>query len=191
LPGYLDQKHRKDFVYYKTILEYFGTDSRKAGHEYRNFVREGLTKDMPNPLEKGKGHGIVGEEDFVDEIKQLYSRDQKEMKLKREQPALRGLGKAVHPGELIDAYAKLVDKSREELTAKGKQSTERAMLMDLLYRLCKTTQPVIGELLGGIDYSTVSQARKRLQARLESDPELSKKYKDLRQTLSQMSRVKI
>jgi len=191
LPGYIDTKSRKDFIYYHTILEYFGSDSRRASHEYRDFVRDIITKEIPNPLEKGKGNGIVGKDDFVEEITKQFNRDREENKSNREQPALRDMGKAVNPDELINEFAKLVDKSREDLTKKGKQSTERAILMDLLYRLCKITQPKIGELLGGIDYSTVSQARKRLQIRMDNDPELSKQYNGMRRTLSQMSRVKI
>jgi len=30
------------------------------------------------------------------------------------------------------------------------------MLMELLYRFCKISQPEIGRLVGGIDYSAVS-----------------------------------
>jgi len=40
---------------------------------------------------------------------------------------------------------------------------ERAMLMGLLYRFCLITQPGIGKLIGGIDYSAISQARKRVR----------------------------
>jgi hypothetical protein len=88
-------------------------------------------------------------------------KDKKGKKSTREQPEFRELGKSFLPDDLINHFAKLEQKNREELTRKGKQSTERAMLMELLYRLCKITQPEIGKLLGGIDYSAVSLARKR------------------------------
>ncbi len=39
--------------------------------------------------------------------------------------------------------------------------------MELLYRFSQITQPEIGRLADGIDYSAVSQARKRLQVRME------------------------
>ena len=186
LPGYLNQKHRKPFVHYNTILDYFGGDSRKSSHEYRNFVAYGMENEIPNPLEKGKGTGIIGKEDFVDEIKQLFKKSKRDKKSTREQPALRKLDKNILPDELIDRYAKLVQKNREELTTKGKQSTERAMLMEFLYRFCKIAQPEIGKLVGGIDYSAVSLARKRLQLKIQNEPEWGKKFNQLRNKLGQM-----
>ncbi|HPT70517.1 MAG TPA: hypothetical protein PKW50_10245, partial [Syntrophomonas sp.] len=109
----------------------------------------------------------------------------------REQPAFRELNKRMPPDELIDQYTQLVKLKRAALTTKGKQSTERAMLMELLHRLCNITQPEIGRLLGGIDYSAVSQARKRLYVKIQNEPEWKKKFNQIQDTLSQMSRVKI
>ena len=80
----------------------------------------------------------------------------------------------------------MVQKNREELTTKGKQSTERAMLMEFLYRMCKITQPEIGKFLGGIDYSAVSLARKRLQLKIQNEPEWEKKFSQIRNKLGQM-----
>ncbi|MCL0042408.1 hypothetical protein M1N07_01875, partial [Thermodesulfovibrionales bacterium] len=74
---------------------------------------------------------------------------------------------------------------------RGKKSIERAMLMELLYRFCRITQPEIGQLVGGIDYSAVSQARKRLQIRLERELELKKRFNKLSSQLLQLSRGKI
>ena len=48
-----------------------------------------------------------------------------------------------------------------DICQRGKRSLERTMLMELLYRFCQISQPEIGMLVGGIDYSAVSQARKR------------------------------
>ena len=186
LPGYLNQKNRKAFVHYNTILDYFGGESRKSSNEYRKFVAYGMENEIPSPLEKGKGTGIIGKEDFVDEIKQLFKKDKRDKKSTREQPALRELDKSILPDELIDQYAKLVQKNREELTTKGKQSTERAMLMEFLYRFCKIAQPEIGKLLGGIDYSAVSLARKRLQLKIQNEPEWGIKFSQIRNKLSQL-----
>ena len=188
LPGYLNPKNRKEFVHYTIVLDYFDGDNRKSRTEYRKFVEEGFREEVPSPLEKGKGTGIIGEEDFVEEIKQLFSKDKEST---REQPALRELGKQILPDELIDRYAKLVEMKREELTKKGRQSTERAMLMELLYRFCMITQPQIGRLLGGIDYSAVSRARKRVLIKIQNESEWGKKFNQIRNKLAQISRVKI
>lgn len=189
LPGYLHTKYRKPFVHYKTLLDYFGGDSKHSMNDYRTFVAEGTEKELNSPLEKGKGTGIIGEEDFIEEIKEIFAGGKQITH--REQPALRELKRNINPHELIERYAQIVKMAREELTQKGKQSTERAMLMELLYRLCNIKQPEIGKLLGGIDYSAVSQARKRLQNKMHNEPEQRKRFIQLQNKLEQMSRVKI
>ena len=191
LPGYLNPSYRKAFVQYAAVLDYFGGEGRKASHDYKKFVAEAMEKDLPSPLEKGKGTGIIGKEDFVEEIKQGFGTDKQGKKSAREQPALRELAKSVPPDQLIEEYAQLVKLDREALTTKGKQSTERAMLMEVLHRFCKISQPEIGRLLGGIDYSAVSQARKRLYIKIQNEPEWEKKFNQIQGKLSQMSRLKI
>ncbi|MBC2717870.1 MAG: hypothetical protein HF978_21420 [Desulfobacteraceae bacterium] len=47
----------------------------------------------------------------------------------------------------------------EEVCRKGKSSTDRAILMELLYRYCNIKQPEIGLLIGGINYSAVNYAQ--------------------------------
>lgn len=187
LPGYLNKKNRKDFLDYNTILDYFGTESGKSSRSYKKFIAEAIENDIPSPLEKGKGTGIVGEKIFIEQIKQLFEKDRKVKKSRREQPAFRQLDKTWKPEDLIDSYLQLVPKTREELTSKGKQSPDRAILMELLYRFCKITQPEIGKLLGDVDYSAVSQARKRLHIKMENDPELKRKFNALQVKLRKMS----
>jgi len=187
LPGYLNKKNRKDFVDYNTILDYFGTEGGKSSRGYKKLVAETIEKNIPSPLEKGKGTGIVGEKNFIEQIKQLFEKDRKGKKSHREQPAFRQLDKTWTPEDLIDSYLKLVPKTREELISKGKQSPDRAILMELLYRFCKITQPEIGRLLGGVDYSAVSQARKRLNIKMENDQALKKKFSALQSKLRKMS----
>ncbi|PKN71601.1 MAG: hypothetical protein CVU43_18180 [Chloroflexi bacterium HGW-Chloroflexi-5] len=188
LSGYFSPRSRIEFVNYRIVLDYFSGDNRKSTNEYIKFVEEGFRADMKSPLEKGRGTGIIGKDDFVEEIKQLFGKDKETY---REQPALRELEKAITPDELINRFAKLVEMKREELTKKGLQSTERAMLMELLYRFCHTTQPEIGRLLGGIDYSAVSRARKRVLLKIKNEPELREKFNQFQNKLGQMSRVKI
>ena len=58
--GYTNVKKRKDFIHYNTVLNYFGGDSIKGRNAYRQFVYRGLIKGVENPLEIGKGKGIIG-----------------------------------------------------------------------------------------------------------------------------------
>jgi REP element-mobilizing transposase RayT len=190
-PGYLDEKNRQPFVHYAAILDCFGPQSGESSGHYKQFVTDGLKEDITSLLEKGKGTGIIGEADFVEEIRQLFVTDQKDRQSQRERPALRELGKPMTPEELIDRYTDLVQKNRDELTSKGKQSTDRAILMELLYRFCNITQTEIGKLIGGIDYSAVSQARKRLRLKIKNETEWAMKFSQVENHLKEMSRVKI
>ena len=188
LSGYFLVEKRQDFVNYSTVLDYIGGDKRRGRQKYRKFIELGIVQDKENPLESAKGLGIVGEADFVQSIKEKFlSMEVSE----REQPALRELRKIFEPDELIDNFACLISKSRGDVCQRGKRSVERSMLMELLYRFCRITQPEIGKLLGEIDYSSVSQARKRLQVRLKHEPQLKQKFNKLSDQLILMSRGKI
>jgi len=130
----------------------------------------------------------VGEDDFIQWIKDKYLSKEAS---KREQPALRELGRELKPEELIEHFANLVGKGKEDICRRGKKSLERAVLMELLYRLCQIAQPEIGRLIGGTDYSAVSQARKRLQIRLNQEPGLKKRFDKLINQMIHLSRGKI
>jgi REP element-mobilizing transposase RayT len=189
LPGYLSEGRKGDFVDYATVLDYMGGDNHRGRQDYRKFMREGLgQEDAERPLESGKGSGIVGGTEFIQGIKDKFLRDEMSM---REQPALRELVKDCRPEEFIDLFAHLLGKDRDELCKRGKKSVERAMLMEMLYRLCQLTQPEIGKLVGDIDYSAVSQARKRLQIRLKDDTNLKMRFNRLSDQMLQVSRKKI
>ena len=170
------------------MLDYVGGDNRKGRQGYRQFIREGIKQESGSPLELGKGTGIVGESDFIQWIKEKVL---SEGASKREQPTLRELGKEYEPEELIEHFAHLISKDREDICKRGKNSPERAMLMELLYRFCQITQTEIGKLVGGIDYSAVSQARKRLRTRLGREAKLKKRFDKLSAQMIQLSRIKI
>ena len=188
LPGYPSVKKRKEFINYKTILDYMGGDNRRGREEYRRFLRGGIGRETESPLEVGKGHGIIGKADFIGWIKEKFLSKETS---KREQPALRELEKEYRAEELIKHYASLTGKREEDICLHSKRSIERVMLMELLYRFCKISQPEIGRLVGGIDYSAVSQARRRLRSRMEREPELRKRFDKLSDRLQQVSRGKI
>jgi REP element-mobilizing transposase RayT len=188
LAGYFSLRKRKDFVNYKTVLDHLGGDNRRGRQAYREFIIRGIEQGIENPLELGRGHGIVGALEFVEWVKEKFL---KRGTSHREQPALKALRKELEPQELIERFARLIGKSREEICRRGKKSMERAMLMELLYRFCPITQPGIGKLAGGIDYSAVSQARKRLRNRLADEPKLRKMFEQICDQLLQVSRGKI
>jgi REP element-mobilizing transposase RayT len=188
LQGYLSPGKRVRFLSCSEILNYTGGDNVRGREGYRRYVQIGLGKGLENPLELGKGHGVVGENEFIKWVKGKIGRVGD---ARREQPALRELGRLLEPEELIRYYVQIVGKKKEEICRKGTQLAERGMLMELLYRFCNIPQPEIGRLLGGIDYSAVSQSRRRLQAGLAKDAKLKSKFDKIMASLLEMSRIKI
>ena len=62
--------------------------------------------------------------------------------------------------------------------------------MEMAYRYTKNNQEDIGKVFG-VDYSTVSQNRKRLKAKTEKDLKLRKAFKKIGERLDEMSNQKI
>jgi REP element-mobilizing transposase RayT len=188
LSGYFSVRKRMDFVNYEFILDYMGGDNQQGRRKYRRFILRGLEQELDNPLALGKGNGIIGEINFVKWVKEKFINKESP---KRELPALRVLGRVFEPEELIQHFVKINRKTVEDICQRGKKSLERAMLMELLYRFCHLSQPEIGRLIGGIDYSAVSQARKRLQIQMEQKPKLKRNFDKISNKLLELSRIKI
>lgn len=182
--GYGGLVKREKFINYSTILDYFGGDTPEGQCAYREFVLRGLDDKSENPHEVAKGTGIVGSPEFVKSVERRYV-VQGEKKNLREQPCLRSITK-VRPDELIDKYCEYIGKDQGAICGKGKNSIDRAILMELLYQYCSITQPEIGRLLGGIDYSAVSVSRKRLRRKKEIDPSISQKIEGFVEILSRI-----
>jgi len=58
--------------------------------------------------------------------------------------------------------------------------------MEMLYRHCKLTQPEIGRLTAGIDYSSVSYARKMLRQKMAKDLKLKQLFEMIDSELSRL-----
>jgi putative transposase len=172
LAGYCSESKKEAFVNYRTILEYMGGDSRKSRQGYMNFMQQGICAGAESPLILGRGSGIIGEKDFIEWIKRKVLKDKGD---KREQPALKRFRKSLKPQTVIDGFVEITGNQTEALLKRGRGVSERALLMEVLYRCCDITQSDIGRLVGGIDYSAVSQARKRFREKMENDEKLKRK----------------
>ncbi len=185
--GYIDLRSRADFINYRKVLDCFGGDTPGGRKRYRDFVYKGLNGDDEGFSEKGKTLGFLGTADFVEYIRKTYL-DTSSAGHFREQPQLKAARNYWLPEDLIRSFLQLVKKDERDICCRGKNSTDRAILMELLYRCCNITQPEIGKLVGGIDYCAVSVARKRLRIRMEKDVSLKERFEDC---LNKLSSLKI
>ncbi|MCX5814706.1 MAG: transposase [Proteobacteria bacterium] len=173
--SYYDYSVRTRYPFLSTeeILAYFGGKKER----YREFVESGITLTI-NPLEKGKGHGIIGEASFIEQLMT------KMPAIKREQPAVRQMIKKVQPDKILKAIAGSLNLHTEEFLQKGYKGIARSITMEMLYRYGGMNQREIGELMG-IDYSAVSVARKRLAGVLQKDEETAKRFDEIKRLLCQ------
>ena len=172
-PDYISSS-RYPFLALDEVLGYFRGDRLS----YRDFVEEGITLSE-KPLEKGKGHGIVGDAAF---IKNMLK--QERIKPSREQPAAKKAIGQVEPERVLFTVMKRLRTTREEILKNRCRGPARSIAMELLYRYAGVNQREIGELMG-VDYSSVSVARKRLRDMLTTDDKLKKQFHALEEALSQ------
>ena len=181
LHGFLDAGQKDDFVDYEKVLGQIGGTNKVGRARYRRFISQGIDKERENPLEIGRGVGIIGEKSFVEFIKARFPKSS----LAREQPELRALQNNATPDSVVSAVSNMLNIPKEALCRKGKNAIERAMLMEALYRFCGISQKKIGEVVGGIDYSAVSQARKRLRDRINKDKTVRRRFEYIAASLSE------
>lgn len=164
---------RYPFLSTEEILAYFGGKKE----QYKDFVENGITLTV-NPLEKGRGHGIIGETSFIEQFMTKIPAS------KREQPAIRQMIKEIQPGRILQTIAEFLNLRSEDFLHKGYKGIARSLAMEILYRYGGMNQREIGELMG-IDYSAVSIARKRLSEMILKDEETAKKFHDIKDLLCQ------
>jgi hypothetical protein len=165
---------RHSFMALDEVLGYFKGDRLS----YRDFVEEGILHSE-NPLEKGKGHDIIADAAFIkDMLKQARVTPQREL------PAARRAIAQVEPERVLLTVMKRFQTNREEILKNRYRGPARSIAMELLYCYAGMNQRQIVELMG-IDYSTVSVARKRLRYMLAANDKLKKRFHAVEDALSQ------
>ena len=177
--GYLSRGGRRGFLRVEEILGHFGGDTPTGRRKYEVFVRGGMTGELPNPLERGRGHGIIGDSEFIEKIRENYVESHVGA---REVPAVKKILAQVEPERIIRGVCEVFKAKRDDLLRKGYKGAERGVLMDMLYRHGGMNQREIGEWMG-VDYSAVSVMRKRLSALQKKDRILSARIERLKKRM--------
>jgi len=176
LPGYLDERNREELIDYSMVLEEFGGDNEKGRRAYK----ERILADLSDGLEiKNKiiVQSILGNDRFIKWVKGTLVKRKRD----RECPALTELRRYKAKEEIMVAIEKEIGMKVEQI--KREKGSVRQIVMDLLYRAGGLTGVEIGEILG-VDYSTVSQGRKRLREKIKGDRKLKLLIDRIEYTLS-------
>lgn len=184
LPGYCYVRKREKSLDYGWLLDaYFGGDSHGGRRRCKEYVFQGLAAEIKNPFENVTHQSVLGTDDFVEWIKgHLPSGKEREI------PSLRKLRRALPIEKIIQEIGKARGVEAKTLLGRNaKTKTLRQMAMELCYRFGRTTQNEIGQAFG-VDYSTVSQNRKRLKQKLLSGKSLRKEFQEIERKIASLSK---
>ena len=186
-PGYCYLKIRKKNIDYSWLLKtYFGNDNTRCRRRYREYVCKALGGNVENTFQEVVHQSILGSQDFVEWVKnKLPRRGQREM------PSLTKLHREISAEKIIEEVAKAGDVQPGDLKKrKTKFKILRQMAMELSYRYSNHKLKEIGGIFG-VDYSTVSQSRARLQNRIKSNRKLAQQFMRIQKRIVNLSNPKI
>jgi REP element-mobilizing transposase RayT len=164
LAGYLSKRKKEPFIAYDLVLGEYGGDTDKARKAYAKSLYAEMDKAFDLRREV-VGGSVIGGAAFLDWVREEFldaSRD-------RERPSVRGIQAHVDKAVILKAVQKETGKDLE--TLRRERGPLRQMAMEVLYTRGGLTGPAIGALFG-IDYSGVSQERKRFRERVSEDRKL-------------------
>jgi putative transposase len=164
LLGYIDETKRSSFIDYSMILEGYGGDNNKARGAYWEAIGNDLSKGMDIKKEI-VGQSILGSDKFIKWVKDKFLG-----KETREIPSVKKILGYRAEEEIIRAICEETGKGFDEIIKES--GATRAMAMELLYRMGGLKGVEIGGMMG-VDYSTVSQGRRRLKEKLVKDKNFS------------------
>ncbi len=173
LPAYIDGKNRVSWIDYSSVLEEYGGDNNKGRKSYLKAIRS----DLLNGLEiKKEWQGLIGRNEFIDWVRKTFIKGKD-----REIPATRQLKTRKAKEEILKAIEEETGEDRDAILYK--KGILRQIAMEFLYRAGGLKGPEIGNMMG-VDYSTVSQNRKRLREKLKRDNELEGLFRRIEARLS-------
>jgi len=176
LDGYLSYGKRKNWLVYDEVLGYVGGSRKKYG----GFVEEGLQRGYSTPWEGLKGQVVLGGEGFWEQIRNRFKKGSESAK---EQPSLRELQR-IEPSEVLRKVAGYFKLKPQVLKRKRSgYRDQRGLVMEMMYRYSEINQKEIGQVMGGVDYTSVSRERRILRARIHEDTELKKWRREIEDAL--------
>ena len=181
LPGYLNLSEQLDFLNYDTILVEYGGCNQTGRNNYKQQLVTDLGSDSNNIKDKIIGQSILGSKEFISRIRDTYLNNKKE----REKPDIRKIHNYLSQDIVLSVLTNEFELTLDEIFTKA--GYIRQTSMTVLYKYAGLNNREIGELFG-VDYSTVSQSRKRL---LENAEKNEKTKLALDKIEAILSRIKI
>ena len=180
LPGYLSQDCRLDFLNYDTILSEYGGANQVGINLYKQQLSEDLSADLEIES-KVIARTMLGDKEFASRISDTHLKNKKE----REKPSIGEMHKYLSQDVVLTLLAAEFGVDPEKIFFGS--GLIRQITMTVLYTHAGLNNREIGNLFK-VDYSTVSQSRKRLREKVEKDESTGEL---LDKIASKLSRIKI
>jgi putative transposase len=147
------------FVEDEMVLGELGGPRRAERVRYRRFVEQGLVREIENPFEAVRWQAVLGDESFVQKIRDRVKGLQKEG---REITSLRKARRAMEPNEVLNKVARKYRVDPKRLLERGERGLRaRNVAMWMIWETGSKSLREIGELFGGLDYAAVAQRIRR------------------------------
>jgi REP element-mobilizing transposase RayT len=172
--AFIDQKVENSLVDTEETLSYFSKRRNRAVRSYREFVEADEGKDE-NPFGKIEAGILLGEGAFKEKVLRLIER----MKVDEEIPQTKRLRKRVSIDAVIKACQLFYGKNRKALVERVRGNEGRQVAI----YLAKIVSGEKGKEIGrhfGIKGSAVSDAIKRIEARLDKESRLRRRIEFLK-----------
>lgn len=145
------------------VLRTWGANTEDAMRNYRRYVEQGLTVDLPSPFLSVREQSILGSDSFVDTIRRKYLL-KRQIRDGREERALKRLVHGLAATDVLDAVASAYETSATELARRRcRQAEARRLAMHLTVKHCRHGQS-LAELAEtfGVTAAGLSIAAKRV-----------------------------
>jgi len=168
--GYIGSEKESAWVEYSWVLSQFGRYRNGARRKYKEYTEETLRRKVENPLEKLHGQVILGGEEFIDRVKEMFkgkalSREILERKRLEDHLTLDGVLKRISRAFRVD---------EDSIRSKGgRANTARKVAIYFAKRYTGLGNEQIARFFGGILYSAVSKAYSKLKEEMLADKRLS------------------
>jgi len=173
--GFISKKKELRWMEYKWTLSNFSIVDSKSRKKYKEFVREGINNKIENPMNKVIGQIVLGGEELLEKVRKLARKEGRlvedvvEIKRLESYPSVDRIIEIVSTEFGVNEYY-IKNKERKENTA-------RNTAISIIKKYSGKTNKEIGEMFGGLHYSSVNRAEERLRDKMNKDKKLKDRVK--------------
>ena len=170
-PGYVNKGRALGWIEYGTVLSRYSEDTGIARKRYRQYVHSEVEGSLFRDV---YGSMILGTEGFIVKVKQGMT-----IKPDNEVTGHRMMRDHLNPTDIIRAVAHAMGAEEAEVKQRGWGNTARNMAIYLIKKHTLLENRDIGELFGGVHYSTVSKTCSRFEDLISRDKKLARTAREV------------